>query len=562
MSTLRAAVVGAGLGGLSAAMRLAAEGWEVVVFEKQAGPGGKAFTEEIGGYRFDTGPSLLTLAPVFEELFGSTGARLEDYLRIERLETICRYVYPDGTRLNAYADTDRFAAELEEKTGEPAGRITEYLAYSKRIYEITGELFLRSSLHDGATYRSKRFFKSLFQLGRIDALRTMDAAHQSFFDSPKVRQLFNRYATYNGSSPYKTPATLNIIPWVEYGLGAWAVLDGIYAIPKAMERRAREIGVTFRYDTQVTRILTRGEAGRNGEVRGVEVAPARGAGPDPSRAAREARSGAPGDGPAGARPRETGAPGAADRPQETGAPGAADRQELDFDIVVCDADVKPTYRYLLNDPEAPLLKRYERLEPSSSGLVFYWGVRRSFEELGLHNIFFSSDYQREFREIFDEGVPPTDPTIYLNITSKHTPADAPRGCENWFVLINAPPDRGQDWETEADRVRRRVIERLSAELGVDLDSLIEAEGRLLPPEIEARTDSHAGSLYGISSNTRLAAFLRHPNRSPRYRGLYHCGGSAHPGGGMPLVVLSGMISADLIARDLGKRPLQKAHQLG
>ncbi len=503
----RVGIVGAGLGGLAAALRLAASGWEVTVFEKQEGPGGKAFTEQLGGYRFDTGPSLLTLATVFEELFSATGARLSDYLAVERLETICHYFYPDGTRLRSYGDMERFASELAEKTGEPRQHVLDYFAYSKRIHDITAELFLRRSLHDPATYWSKRFFSSLFQLGRIDAMKTMDEAHGAFFDSPKVRQLFNRYATYNGSSPYKTPATLNIIPYVEYGLGAYAVMDGIYAIPKAMEKRARELGVQFRYGTTVKRIRTdRGDPAPGGRVTGVETA-------------------------AGFHP---------------------------YDVVISDADVKPTYRYLLQDPEAPLLKRYERLEPSSSGMVFYWGIKREFPELGLHNIFFSSDYEKEFTEIFDEGRAPSDPTIYINITSKVTPGDAPEGGENWFVLINVPPDRGQDWEAEAARVRETVVRRLSEELGTDVEALIEAEGRLLPPEIEARTDSHAGSLYGISSNTKLAAFLRHPNRSPRYKGLYHCGGSAHPGGGMPLVVLSGLISAELIERHETGRPLLKA----
>ena len=499
-------IVGAGLGGLSAAVSLAAAGRQVVVFEKQAGPGGKAYTEQIGEYRFDTGPSLLTLATVFEELFESTGANLSDYLSIERLESICRYFYPDGTRLQAYGDTDRFAAELEERTGEPGDNVRRYFDYSRRIHEITGELFLRRSLHDGATYRSKRFFKSLLQLGRIDAMRTMAEAHDSFFQTPEVRQLFNRYATYNGSSPYKTPATLNIIPWVEYGLGAYAVHDGIYAIPRALERRARELGVEFLYETKVERIKIQGTPGRDARATGVIT--------------------------------------------ESGT--------SDFDVVISDAEVKPTYRYLLKDPEAPLLKVYEALEPSSSGMVFYWGVRREFPELGLHNIFFSSDYRREFAEIFEEGRAPTDPTIYVNITSKVNPGDAPAGGENWFVLLNVPSDNGQDWEAEAARARATVIARLSRELGTDIESLLEAEGRLLPPEIEAKTDSHAGSLYGIASNTKLAAFLRHPNRSPRYRGLYHCGGSAHPGGGMPLVVLSGMISADLIEADSRKRSLQKA----
>ena len=416
----RVGIVGAGLGGLAVALRLSAAGWKVQLFEKQEGPGGKAFSERIGGYRFDTGPSLLTLATVFEELFEATGARLSDYLEVERLDEICHYFYPDGTRLSSYGEIGRFAEELEEKTGEPRENVLRYFDYSKRIHDITAELFLRRSLHDPATYWSKRFFASLLQLGRIDAMKTMDEAHRRFFDSPKVQQLFNRYATYNGSSPYKTPATLNIIPYVEYGLGAYAVMEGIYAIPKALERRAEELGVEIRYGTTVRRIVT--AVGDGERVTGLET-------------------------------------------EEGFHP---------FDVVISDADVKPTYRHLLKDPEAPLLKRYERLEPSSSGMVFYWGVKREFPELGLHNIFFSSDYEREFSEVFDEGRAPTDPTIYINITSKVTPGDAPAGGENWFVLVNVPPDRGQQWEAEAERVRATVLRRLSRELGVEVELLLEA----------------------------------------------------------------------------------------
>ncbi|MCG8479113.1 MAG: NAD(P)/FAD-dependent oxidoreductase, partial [Spirochaetales bacterium] len=297
------------------------------------------------------------------------------------------------------------------------------------------------------------------------------------------------------------PATLNVIPHIEYELGAWAVRGGIHAVPRALERLGREVGVTFRYGVTVDRILTdtrRGRApGWRRAVRGVLVG---------------------------------------DTVHEA-------------DIVVSNADVTPTYRYLLEDTDARIYRRYEKLEPSSSGLVFYWGVRRRFDELGLHNIFFSDDYQKEFRQIFSARRCPDDPTIYLNITAKEGDSDAaPPDGENWFVLINAPWDDGQDWDAEARRVRRAVLERLGSELSVDLETLIEEEDVMLPPDIAAGTDSNRGSLYGISSNTPLAAFLRHPNRSRRYRGLYFVGGSAHPGGGMPLVVLGGRIVADLVRR--------------
>ena len=197
--------------------------------------------------------------------------------------------------------------------------------------------------------------------------------------------------------------------------------------------------------------------------------------------------------------------------------------------MVSNADVTPTYERLLGDTRAPLYKRYQRLEPSSSGLVFYWGVRKRFPELGLHNIFFSDDYREEFRDIFQRQRCPDDPTIYLNITAKEgAPEDAPADGENWFILVNAPADSGQDWQAEANRVREAVLRRLSGELGTDIEAVLEEEARMTPPEIAEKTDSHRGSLYGIASNSRGAAFLRHPNRSRRYRGLYFVGWLSPP----------------------------------
>ncbi len=488
----RAIIVGAGLGGLSAAIRLAARGWQVSVFEQQDRPGGKAGTEVKDGYRFDTGPSLLTMPYVLEQLFAEAGRDWRDYVEVAQLPVICNYFWQDGARLHAYSDPARFAEEIDEKLGEPAEHVQRYLEYAGRINDAASEIFLWKSLHDRRTFFSKLFWKKLPTLGRIDALRTMHQANAAFFDDPRVVQLFDRYATYNGSSPYQTPATLNIIPYVEYVEGGYAVVGGIHAVPVALERLAKELGVQFYYQTKVSRILTQGES-----VQGIEV----------------------------------------------------DGSPLFADAVVSNVDVSVSYPELLRNEEAKQLKRYKRLEPSSSGLVFYWGVQRRFPELAVNNIFFSRDYEREFSEIFIEGRCPTDPTIYINVTSKVTPKDAPADGENWFILINAPYVRDQNWKEEISRTRSVVMRRLSETLDCDIERALETEGVMSPPDIEKRTTSYRGALYGISSNSRLAAFSRHPNRSPDYRGLYFCGGSAHPGGGMPLVMLSGKIVSDLIGYD-------------
>jgi phytoene desaturase len=491
MAERRVAVVGAGLAGLSCAARLAHAGYRVDLYEQRDQVGGKAGTASLAGFRFDTGPSLATMPHVFAQLFEEVGESFEKSLRFIPLAPICRYFFPDGTQMGAFSDTRAFGEEIEAKTIDTQGSLERYLDYGRGLYELTADLFLWHSLHEASSYLRLPALRSLFGLGRIDALRSMDAAHRSFFRDPRLVQLFNRYATYNGSSPYRAPATLNVIPYVEYALGGYAVDGGIYAIPAALEALARRQGAQIHLAARVERILV-----RDSRVAGIRV----------------------------------------------------QGQDLSYDVVVSNADVLRTYAELLGDPGAPLARRYLRLEPSSSGLVYFWGIGRSYPELGVNNIFFSGDYPEEFRALFGERRCPQDPTVYVNITSKVTPEDAPSGGENWFVLVNAPCNSGQDWQAVAASTRQRVLRRLGRALASDVEAEIQVEWIMTPADIEHDTGSRLGSLYGISSNTRLAAFLRHRNRCRRPRGLYLCGGSVHPGGGMPLAVLSGKIAADLIRR--------------
>jgi phytoene desaturase len=491
MAEPRVAVVGAGLAGLSCAARLAHAGYPVDVYEQRDQAGGKAGTICIGGFRFDTGPSLATMPRVFAQLFEEVGESFEQALSFLPLEPICRYFFADGTRLAAFSDAQAFAQEIVTKTIDSRERLERFLRHGRRLYALTADLFLWHSLHEASSYLRLPALRSLPGLWRIDALRSMDAAHRSFFRDPRLVQLFNRYATYNGSSPYRAPATLDIIPYVEYAFGGYAVDGGIRAIPAALEALAHRQGARIHLGRRVERILVRG-----GRVAGIRVG----------------------------------------------------GQDLPYEVVVSNADVLRTYVELLEDPDAPLARRYLRLEPSSSGLVFCWGMGRVFPELGVNNIFFSGDYPAEFRALFEERRCAEDPTVYVNITSKLTPADAPSGGENWFVLVNAPCNTGQDWQAAAASTRRRILRRLERALGGELENEIQVEWLMTPADIERETGSRLGSLYGISSNTRLAAFLRHRNRSLRPRGLYLCGGSVHPGGGMPLAVLSGKIASDLIRR--------------
>ncbi|MDG6221391.1 MAG: phytoene desaturase family protein, partial [Candidatus Thermoplasmatota archaeon] len=383
----------------------------------------------------------------------------------------------------------RLFREVDEKTGDTSADLEKYLKHCEKIYNIAAETFMFKSLGEKSTILGKDGLKTMARIGGMDVRRTMHEANASFFSDPKMVQLFDRYGTYNGSNPYKMPGTFNLIQHVEYGFGGYAPHGGIYSIPLALEKLCRKMGVEFRYATKAKKIILECK-----KVTGVKT--------------------------------------------EQG-------EVLEGDIVVSNSDVSNTYRVLIGDGDSKGAQRYEKLEPSSSAMVFYWGINREFSELGVHNIFFSGDYKKEFNQIFDEKRCPEDPTIYINITSKYEPDDAPAGKENWFVMINTPYVSGQNWKKEMGEVRERILRRLSSELGEDVEGLVECEATLSPPDIESRTSSNRGSIYGISSNTRNAAFLRQQNRSKEYPGLYFAGGSAHPGGGMPLAILSGKIAADL-----------------
>jgi phytoene desaturase len=222
----------------------------------------------------------------------------------------------------------------------------------------------------------------------------------------------------------------------------------------------------------------------------------------------------------------------------------ANQKDFFADNIISNMDIFSTYKKLLPNESHP--KRTLSQERSSSAVIFYWGVKKMFPELDLHNIFFSGNYSEEFANIFDHKTLFSDPTIYINITSKDNKSDAPSRCENWFVMINAPGDYGQDWEGLVTQARKNIIEKLNRLLGINLESLIEVEDVLTPPQIESRTSSYRGALYGAASNSKFAAFLRHPNFSNQLKNLYFVGGSVHPGGGIPLCLLSAKITSELI----------------
>ena len=480
-------IIGAGIAGIASAIRLRVKGFEVEVFEANSYAGGKLSEIEGNGYRFDAGPSLFTLPQLVEELFQLSNKNIHNYFEYSQLNEVCRYFWDDNTRLIAWAEPEKFALELEQNLDFPKEKTIAFLQKAAKNYNILDKLFLQKSLHKFSTWFGKDALNGYLNIFNLGLFKTMNQENVSYFKNPKLTQLFNRYATYNGSDPFQTPATLNIIPHLEYNIGAFFPKKGMVSITDSLVQLATDLGVVFHFNSKIERIVV-----ENKKVIGIQI----------------------------------------------------QNRKIGADIVVSNMDITTTYRKLLANESHP--EKLLNQPKSSSGLVFYWGIKKEFAELSLHNIFFSSDYKAEFDAIFKEKTVCNDPTVYINITSKHKKDDAPIGCENWFVLVNVPANEGQNWEEIIKKTRENILLKLSAILNTDILQLIEYEQVLDPISIESRTGSSQGALYGNSSNNRYAAFLRHANFSNKIENLYFVGGSVHPGGGIPLALSSAKIMSEMI----------------
>lgn len=480
-------VVGAGVGGLAIAIRLAIKGYEVTVFERNAYPGGKLSAFEQNGYLFDAGPSLFTQPANIEELFELAEEPIQNYFEYVKIPIACRYFYEDGKIINAYTDKTLFARELQQVVGENPKAVIEYLQTAEKAYQSIGNIFLHYSLHKFKTWFHSRIFAAIGATKPAFLTLSMHQYHTKKFKSAHTVQLFNRFATYNGSNPYQAPAMLSMIPHLEQNEGTFYPKGGMISITNALYKLALKLGVTFEFNTSVDKITH-----ESGKVTGVTTT-------DKHHAAH---------------------------------------------VVVTNSDVYYLYRDLIQFPKAAAktLKR----ERSSSALIFYWGMKKEFPQLLLHNIFFSDHYADEFKQLFETKTIIEDPTVYINITAKQEMGQAPMGKENWFVMINAPADEGQNWTEIHQKVKANVLKKIARILGEDIAAAIETEHILDPKGIEFQTQSYKGSLYGTSSNSPFSAFLRHPNFSTSLKGLYCTGGSVHPGGGIPLSLKSAKIVSEMI----------------
>lgn len=473
---------------MATSIRLACKGYDVTVFEKNAYPGGKLSELKLDDYRFDKGPSLLTLPALIDELQQLSG--FSEKFKYKRLHTINTLFYSDGTVLKAKSSASELAEELSEKLGEDRHAVMSYLNKCNFFFDTTFDIFLNQSLGKLSGFLNMKTLKGIWRAPRLGLFQSMHEQNRRAFKNKKTVQLFDRYATYNGSNPYCAPALLNQIQHLELGIGAYIPDNGMHDITTYLHRMAVFAGVSFRFNENVEEI-------RINEKRCIGI--------------------------------------------------VSNSHFHAGKLIVCNGDIHHVYSKLL--PASYYPKKLLNQPKSSSAYVFYWGISKSFDELGLHNILFSDNYEGEFQHLFSSDTSYEDPTVYINISSKVCPKDAPSGHENWFVMVNVPHNASQRKVHYGKTIRQNVIKKINEILKTNIESFIVKEATLDPYQIETETSSFGGSLYGNASNNRFSAFLRHHNYHTDIEGLYFVGGSVHPGGGIPLCLLGAKITSALISKD-------------
>ena len=480
-------IIGSGIAGLALSIRLKSKGYNVEVFEKNENVGGKLSDFYLDNFRHDFGPKLFTMPNLIEDIFEDAGVNIDKYFKYDKLDIACKYFWDDGHIFNAYSNSQKFIHEIHNKFNKEENKVEEYIFNSKKKFNLVKKIFLENSLHKISTYLSLDSVKAIFNFLQLNIFISLNSLNRRYFKDEKLIQLFNRFATYNGSSPYLTSGIMSIIQHLEHDLGVFMPRKGISDISYSLYNLATDLGVKFYFNSEIDKIII-----KNKSAVGVSI----------------------------------------------------NKISHKADIIISNMDINLTYDRLLKGYKKPFfIKNYQ---PSSSAVVFYWNMNKSFSNINVHNIIFSKDQKKEFDYIFNKKSIYDDPTIYICSTSKIVKEDAPTGCENWFILINSPFDSGQDWKKIKKTLRNNIIKKISSTLKVDIKNNIVGEKILTPVDIETETLSKFGSLYGSSSNSLKSAFIRHPNFSRKTNNLYFCGGSVHPGGGIPLCLNSAKIVSDLI----------------
>lgn len=482
-------VIGGGLGGISAAISLTQKGYDVEVYEKNHHIGGKLNRLEQDGFGFDLGPSILTMPHIFETLFTRSGKRMSDYVTIERLPLQWRSFFPDGNVLDLHENLDTMLTSNATLTKKDIQQYERLLAYAKKLYDVTEAGYFEKGLDN--LQEVLKHHGAFNALRHFDLSSTMYDAIRSYIKNPQFRDMLSYIVKYVGSSAYHAPAVLNMMLYMQHAQGIWYVKGGMHQLGNALTTLAQELGVTLHFGHKVVKLDT-------------------------------------------------------DKKTITAA-YLDNGTKLEADYFVSNMEVIPVYEQLTAEKESYTKKLTETFEPASSGLVLHLGVKKQYPQLAHHNFFFADDMKRQMKRIFKQHVLPDDPIIYLVNVNKTDPSQALPGHENIKVLPHIPylqenPPTRQQYEDFAELVLEK-LERLGL---VDLRENIVTKDMWTPHDIERTYGSHRGAIYGTVSDKKLNKGFKHPKKSERYENLYFVGGTVNPGGGMPMVTLSGQQVADKI----------------
>ena len=492
MTGRSALVIGAGIGGITAAIHLARAGWSVTVEEKNASPGGRCGRLLRDGHRFDTGPTLLVMRPVYEAEFRALGTVLRDRLELRPVDPTYHLVFDDGSRLAITPDLARMRDQLEAIEPGSFDGFGRYLEEGARHYELVLERVVNRDFRGiGDVFSRQNLSLLVGAKPLVNHYRNM----AGYFDAPRLKSAFTFQDLYVGLSPFAAPATFSLLPYTELAHGVWFPSGGMYSVVEALMDLARQAGVDFRFGSIVSRIDT-----SDGRARGVIL---------------------------------------------------ADGTHLDADVVVANADLPYVYERLL--PDARMAQTISRKQFSASAISFFWGVDKRYDELGPHTLFLADDYRENFEEIVRDRSLPANPSLYVHAPARLDPSMAPPGEDTITAIVpvgHLSDDGRQDWTAMRDRAREQVFRRLRA-IGVnDIAAHIKFEESYTPVSWAQRHNLAKGATHGLAHTLTQMAFLRPSNRHPRYRNLYFVGASTHPGTGVPMAMVSGRLVAERIASEL------------
>ena len=490
MNQKQVIVIGSGLGGLSAAISLAQEGYAVTIHEKNAKIGGKLNVLKEQGYTFDLGPSILTLPHIFERLFERSGRKMSDYIAIRPLRPHWRNFFEDGKVVDLYPEPELMAEEAR-KVGEDPANVVRFLKYSAALYDLVNAGYFEQGLDSAKDFR--RFY-GLGNFLQFDLFRSMHGGVKRYLKTPHMRDIFDYFIKYVGSSAYHAPAFMNCMATIQFRYDLWYVDGGLYNIALGLQRLLDELGVVVRLNSEVTEVRKQGD-----RVTGV----------------------------------------------------TANGEFHAAEIIVSNMEVIPAYEKLLLEDEA-FMRSLDRLEPSCSGLVIELGLDCQYPQLAHHNFLFSGNQREHFHTVFRKRQLPPDPTIYLVAAAKTDPTVAPPGCDGLKILPHIPYIDDEHPLTREDylALKERVLDKLERMGLHDLRRHIVFEHCWTPLDIREQYNSNKGSIYGVVSDRFKNLAFKAPKQSTKYPNLFFVGGSVNPGGGMPMVVLCGQnVAKNIVAWD-------------